>query len=44
MRLHKWPSYEEMSIVSWCGHQVAYIPVPRGGRGCQIIPILGEAT
>jgi len=33
-----------MSIVNWCGHKVDYIPVPRGDDGCQLIPILGEAT
>ena len=44
MRLLKLRPYEETSYVNWCGHKVDYIPVPRGDGGCQLIPILGEAT
>ena len=44
MRLLKLRPYEETSYVNWCGHKVDHIPVPRGDGGCQLIPILGEAT
>jgi len=44
MRLHQWHPYEETSYVNWCGHKLDCIPVPRADGGCQLIPILGEAT
>jgi len=37
-------TYEEASYVNRCRHRVDYIPAPRGDGGCQLIPILVEAT
>jgi len=44
MRLRQWCPYEAIAIVNWFGHNLEYIPVPRGDGGCQLVPILGEAT